>query len=64
MYLLAVNLEARSVSASFVFPGIDGADAVVLFENRVVKIAGGRLAAHFAPHQRHVYRCTLPEVRP
>ncbi|NOY81407.1 MAG: hypothetical protein GXP31_10440 [Kiritimatiellaeota bacterium] len=55
-YLLAVNLEDRPVTTAFSVAGAKNADAVVLFEDRTVRIADGVLRDAFGPHQRRVYR--------
>jgi len=56
VYLISVNLEDRAVDATFALSDMDRADAVVLFEDRVVRLESGSLKDAFAPHQRHVYR--------
>ncbi len=55
-YLLAVNLEDRPVDAAFSIAGAKNAEAVVLFEDRGVRIKDGVLRDAFGPYQRRVYR--------
>ena len=60
VYLLSVNLDTQPVTADFSFPGIQSVGGVVLFEDRRAAILDGKMQEDFAPHQRHVYRFTLP----
>ena len=60
IYLLAVNLSKRPVTAEFSLEGMRTTDALVLFEGRMTRVIDGVLTETFAPHQRHVYRIFVP----
>ena len=56
VYLIAVNIEDRRMEARFALALTGAADAVVLFEDRVVRMADGVVSDLFDSYERHVYR--------
>ena len=57
-YVITVNGTLEEITAEL-YLGMSAAEAEVLWENRRVPLAGGRLQDAFAPYAVHVYRMKL-----
>ncbi|MCP4641165.1 MAG: hypothetical protein GY851_12060 [bacterium] len=55
-YIIAANYERREAAVELNVPGVKDANAEILFQGGAGHVAGGVLAAEFAPIESRVYR--------
>jgi len=56
IYIIVANYERREANVELSVPGVDNAEAEILFQEGTAHVTGGTMAVELAPIESRVYR--------